>query len=59
MFLNSGKNGAQNIEHRADFLFRTAVIMRRRKHEFSSYLMKEEGSFGMKLTLIRQKQLTS
>ncbi|WP_176585582.1 L-glutamate gamma-semialdehyde dehydrogenase [Priestia megaterium] len=30
-------------EHRADILFRAAAIMRRRKHEFSSYLVKEAG----------------
>ncbi|AYA75768.1 L-glutamate gamma-semialdehyde dehydrogenase [Bacillus sp. Y1] len=30
-------------EHRANILFRAAAIMRRRKHEFSSYLVKEAG----------------
>ncbi|MGF9858563.1 L-glutamate gamma-semialdehyde dehydrogenase [Priestia endophytica] len=30
-------------DHRASILFRTAAIMRRRKHEFSSYLVKEAG----------------
>ncbi|NGY69737.1 L-glutamate gamma-semialdehyde dehydrogenase [Bacillus megaterium] len=30
-------------EHRADVLFRAAAIIRRRKHEFSSYLVKEAG----------------
>ncbi|WP_028402252.1 L-glutamate gamma-semialdehyde dehydrogenase [Ectobacillus panaciterrae] len=31
------------MEHRANILFRAAAIMRRRKHEFSSYLVKEAG----------------
>ena len=31
------------VEHRADILFRAAAIIRRRKHEFSSYLVKEAG----------------
>lgn len=31
------------IEHRADILLRAAAILRRRKHEFSSYLVKEAG----------------
>ncbi|MDQ0246015.1 putative delta-1-pyrroline-5-carboxylate dehydrogenase group 2, partial [Bacillus fengqiuensis] len=30
-------------EHRANILFRAAAIMRRRKHEFSAYLVKEAG----------------
>ncbi|GKU82003.1 L-glutamate gamma-semialdehyde dehydrogenase [Niallia sp. NCCP-28] len=30
-------------EHRADILFKAAAIIRRRKHEFSSYLVKESG----------------
>ncbi|MCM2533177.1 L-glutamate gamma-semialdehyde dehydrogenase [Neobacillus pocheonensis] len=30
-------------EHRANILFRAAAILRRRKHEFSSYLVKEAG----------------
>jgi 1-pyrroline-5-carboxylate dehydrogenase len=30
-------------EHRANILFRAAAIMRRRKHEFSGYLVKEAG----------------
>jgi 1-pyrroline-5-carboxylate dehydrogenase len=30
-------------EHRANILFRAAAMMRRRKHEFSSYLVKEAG----------------
>ncbi len=33
----------KRIEHRADILFRAAAIIRRRKHEFSSYLVKEAG----------------
>ncbi len=31
------------VEHRADILFKAAAILRRRKHEFSSYLVKEAG----------------
>lgn len=30
-------------EHRANILFKAAAIMRRRKHEFSAYLVKEAG----------------
>ena len=30
-------------EHRANILFRAAAIIRRRKHEFSAYLVKEAG----------------
>jgi 1-pyrroline-5-carboxylate dehydrogenase len=30
-------------EHRANILFRAAAILRRRKHEFSAYLVKEAG----------------
>ncbi|WP_028399787.1 L-glutamate gamma-semialdehyde dehydrogenase [Ectobacillus panaciterrae] len=30
-------------QHRANILFRAAAILRRRKHEFSSYLVKESG----------------
>ncbi|MFK9093941.1 L-glutamate gamma-semialdehyde dehydrogenase [Bacillus salipaludis] len=30
-------------EHRANIIFRAAAIMRRRKHEFSAYLVKEAG----------------
>jgi 1-pyrroline-5-carboxylate dehydrogenase len=30
-------------EHRANILFRAAAMLRRRKHEFSSYLVKEAG----------------
>nr|WP_263326586.1 L-glutamate gamma-semialdehyde dehydrogenase [Neobacillus sp. Marseille-Q6967] len=30
-------------EHRANILFRAAAMMRRRKHEFSAYLVKEAG----------------
>lgn len=32
-----------NPEHRANVLFRAAAILRRRKHEFSSWLVKEAG----------------
>ena len=30
-------------EHRANIVFRAAAMMRRRKHEFSAYLVKEAG----------------
>ncbi len=30
-------------EHRANVLFKAAAIIRRRKHEFSAYLVKEAG----------------
>ncbi|WEY88325.1 L-glutamate gamma-semialdehyde dehydrogenase [Bacillus subtilis] len=33
----------QRPEHRANILFKAAAILRRRKHEFSSYLVKEAG----------------
>jgi 1-pyrroline-5-carboxylate dehydrogenase len=32
-----------NPEHRANILFRAAAILRRRKHEFSSWMVKEAG----------------
>lgn len=33
----------QKPEHRANVLFKAAAIIRRRKHEFSGYLVKEAG----------------
>lgn len=44
-------------EHRAHILFRAAAMLRRRKHEFSSYLVKEAGKPWEKPMQIRQRPL--
>ena len=31
-------------EHRSQYCFRAAAMLRRRKHEFSAYLVKEAGA---------------